>query len=168
MGFVQQEPSLFGLSVRDNITYGLTTPASDAAIEAACRSANAHDFISGFPEGYATKVGERGVRLSGGQKQRLAIARALLIDPCILLLDEATSALDSESEWEVQQAIATLMVGRTTVVVAHRLSTIRNCDQIVVVDGGRIVDTGTHDVLMARCTRYQDLVRRQTERIPEI
>lgn len=134
---------------------------SQSAIEAVALEANAHDFISKFPKGYDTLVGERGIQLSGGQKQRVAIARALLPSPKILLLDEATSALDSESEHLVQEAIDKAVVGRTVVIVAHRLSTIQRADQIVVVDDHEIVDIGKHAELLERCAKYQDLIKRQ-------
>jgi ABC-type multidrug transport system fused ATPase/permease subunit len=143
------------MSIKDNLTYGLQRTTSDKEIE------DAHQFIKTFPESYSTMVGERGLTLSGGQKQRLAIARALLVDPRVLLLDEATSALDAESEHLVQEAIKVLMVGRTTIIVAHRLSTVRDADQIVVVDKHAINDIGTHDELLARCAIYQELVRLQ-------
>jgi len=130
-------------------------------IEAACRLANAHTFISEFSEGYETIVGERGVRLSGGQKQRIAIARALLVEPRVLLLDEATSALDSESERLVQEAIDRASSGRTVVVVAHRLSTVQDAQQIAMVSKGSVVDAGTHKDLLGRCEPYAKLVRRQ-------
>jgi len=166
IGYVQQEPQLFGVSVRENLTYGLSEEAAakitQTELENICRDANAHDFISSWPDGYDTMVGERGVTLSGGQKQRIAIARALLTNCRILLLDEATSALDAESEHEVQMAIENAMVGRTVVVVAHRLSTIRSADQIVVMDNRKIVDVGTHDQLIEGCKRYQDLIKRQS------
>lgn len=165
IGYVQQEPQLFGISVRDNLTYGLSEEAAakitQVELEKACRDANAHEFISSWPEGYDTMVGERGITLSGGQKQRIAIARALLTNCRILLLDEATSALDAESEHEVQKAIDNAMVGRTVVVVAHRLSTIQSADQIVVMDNRKIVDVGTHEELLNGCKRYQDLIKRQ-------
>jgi len=134
-------------------------------VERVARVANAHSFISDFPEGYETIVGERGVRLSGGQKQRIAIARALLMEPKILLLDEATSALDSESEHIVQEAIDRLMQssGITTLVIAHRLSTVRDADAIVVVDGGSIQDVGRHEELLQRSNTYQQLVQRQLQ-----
>ncbi len=148
MAIVPQEVLLFGGSIRENIAYG-KPEASDAEIEAAARKANAHDFISSFPETYATLVGERGVQLSGGQRQRIAIARAVLKDPAILILDEATSALDSESERLVQEALDKLMMGRTSIVIAHRLSTIRNADRILVLDKGIVVESGTHDELIA-------------------
>jgi len=163
MGFVEQEPVLFGLNIRENICYGVQRDVTDKELEVVCRQANAHDFISKFPDAYETLVGERGVRLSGGQKQRICIARALLVNPRVLLLDEATSALDAESEHLVQQAIEKLMVGRTTIIVAHRLSTIRDANQIVVMHENRIVDIGTHSKLMASCEKYQELIKRQME-----
>eukprot|EP00978_Attheya_sp_CCMP212_P007761 scaffold18060_cov55-Attheya_sp.AAC.3 len=162
IGCVQQEPQLFGLTVRQNVYYGLDRQATDDEIVTVCKEANCHDFIMKWPEGYDTLVGERGVKLSGGQKQRIAIARALLVNPRILLLDEATSALDAESEHLVQEAIDNAMVGRTVIIVAHRLSTIMRADQIVVMDEHKIEDIGTHDVLMGRCSKYQDLLKRQS------
>ncbi|MEX1133173.1 MAG: ABC subfamily B transporter ATP-binding protein, partial [Flavobacteriales bacterium] len=148
MAIVPQEVILFGGSIRENIAYG-DPKASQDMIEAAARKANAHEFISSFPEGYDTVVGERGVQLSGGQRQRIAIARAVLKDPAILILDEATSALDSESERLVQDALEELMKGRTSLVIAHRLSTIRNADRILVLDKGSIVESGRHEELIA-------------------
>ena len=148
IGTVAQEPVLFSTSVGANIRYG-RQQATDEEVEAAARAANAHDFISGLPDGYQTEVGERGVRLSGGQKQRVAIARALLKDPPILILDEATSSLDAESESLVQDALERLMAHRTSLVIAHRLSTVRTADTVVVLDGGRVIESGTHDELMA-------------------
>ena len=147
MALVPQEVLLFGGSIAENIAYG-KPGATQGEIEAAARRANAHDFITGFPEGYATLVGERGVKVSGGQRQRIAIARALLKDPSILILDEATSALDAESERLVQQALEELMKGRTCFVIAHRLSTIRNADTIVMLRDGAVRETGSHDELM--------------------
>ncbi|RDX81090.1 ABC transporter B family member 2, partial [Mucuna pruriens] len=147
IGLVQQEPALFATSIYENIVYGKEGGSEAEVIEAA-KLANAHGFISALPEGYSTKVGERGVQLSGGQKQRVAIARAVLKNPEILLLDEATSALDLESERLVQQALDKLMQNRTTVVVAHRLSTIRNADQIAVLEDGKIIERGTHSRLV--------------------
>jgi len=161
IGFVQQEPTLFARSIRDNVTFGLDCLCADDEILDACRKANAYDFISKWPDGLDTLVGERGVQLSGGQKQRLAIARAILVNPCVLLLDEATSALDAESEHLVQKAIDNASEGRTVVIVAHRLSTIRKADQIVVLKDQTLQDVGTHEELMQRCPIYQNLVSRQ-------
>ena len=149
IGLVSQEPTLFAGTIRENIVYG-TEAASEEEIENAARSANAHDFISNLKDGYETRCGEQGVQLSGGQKQRIAIARAILKNPAILLLDEATSALDSQSEKVVQEALDRVSIGRTSVVVAHRLSTIQNCDQITVLEKGIVVETGTHASLMAK------------------
>ncbi|KAL6888374.1 hypothetical protein ACP4OV_009400 [Aristida adscensionis] len=149
IGLVSQEPTLFAGTIRENIVYG-TEIASEVEIENAARAANAHDFISNLKDGYDTWCGERGVQLSGGQKQRIAIARAILKNPAILLLDEATSALDSQSEKIVQEALDRVMVGRTSVVVAHRLSTIQNCDLITVLEKGVVVEKGTHAYLMAK------------------
>jgi len=162
VALVAQEPVLFAASVKENIAYGVAA-ATDDAVRAAATTANAHAFISAFPEGYDTLVGERGVQLSGGQKQRIAIARAILADPKLLLLDEATSALDAESEHVVQEAIDRLMKNRTTVVVAHRLSTIRSADVICVVEKGKLVERGTHDELYAQEGLYHQLVKRQLE-----
>jgi subfamily B ATP-binding cassette protein MsbA len=149
IGIVTQETVLFDESIEQNIAYGRPA-ATKAQIEAAARAANAHDFISALPEGYATLVGERGQRLSGGQRQRLAIARAILKDSPILILDEATSSLDSESELLVQHALANLMHNRTSFVIAHRLSTIRRADAIIVMERGRVVEVGRHDELLLR------------------
>ena len=157
---VQQETFLFGLSVRDNIRYG-RPDASDDAVEAAARSANAHEFIADLPLGYDTLVGERGVKLSGGQRQRLSVARAFLADPRILLLDEATSAVEPESERIIQDAIEHLMRGRTTIIAAHRLSTVRHADVIFVLDHGHLAEAGTHEELMRRDGRYASLIRQQ-------
>jgi len=156
MGFVTQEVVLFNDNVRNNIAYGRTNVDEQLVIEAA-RAANAHEFITALPHGYDTMIGEGGVLLSGGQRQRLAIARALFKDPPILVLDEATSALDTESERLVQQALNNLMQGRTTLVIAHRLSTIRSADKIVVLDKGAIVETGTHEELLAHRGVYRKL-----------
>jgi len=160
MALVAQEPVLFSGTLHDNIAYA-RDDADRAAVERAARDANAHDFITAFPDGYDTVIGERGVKLSGGQKQRIAIARALLADPRVLVLDEATSNLDAASEGLVQQALARLMKGRTTLLVAHRLSTVRDADRIVVVDHGRIVEQGRHEELMARGGVYRGLVEHQ-------
>lgn len=146
MSLVQQEPALFSTTIYENIKYG-KEEASEIEILRAARAANAHRFISRMPEGYQTNVGDRGVQLSGGQKQRVAIARAILKNPSILLLDEATSALDTESEKLVQEALDNLMEGRTTVMVAHRLSTIRNADTIAVLQQGKVVEIGSHEQL---------------------
>ncbi len=148
MAIVPQEVLLFGGTIRENIAYG-RPGASQAEIEAAARKANAHAFIADFPDGYDTVVGERGIQLSGGQRQRIAIARAVLKDPAILILDEATSALDTASEKLVQDALDTLMQGRTSLVIAHRLSTVRNADRILVLDKGTVVQSGPHDELIA-------------------
>ena len=149
MAIVPQEVLLFGGSIKDNIAYG-KPGATDQEVEEAAKKANAHDFIKGFPEGYDTLVGERGVQLSGGQRQRIAIARAVLKNPTILILDEATSSLDSESERLVQDALDKLMKGRTSIVIAHRLSTIRNADQILVLEKGVLKERGTHQELIAQ------------------
>lgn len=147
IGLVQQEPALFATTIYENIVYG-REGASETEVVAAATAANAHKFIGALPDGYNTKVGDRGVQLSGGQKQRVAIARAILKNPSILLLDEATSALDAESEKTVQEALDRMMKSRTTVVVAHRLSTIRNADVIAVVDDGKVVEQGSHNHLL--------------------
>ncbi|KAG9442707.1 hypothetical protein H6P81_018561 [Aristolochia fimbriata] len=149
IGLVQQEPSLFSTTIYENIRYG-KEGATEIEILNAAKAANAHEFISTLPEGYHTQVGERGVQLSGGQKQRVAIARAIIKDPRILLLDEATSALDAASEKLVQQALDTLMEGLTTVVVAHRLSTIQNTDRICVLEFGKVIESGSHNELICR------------------
>jgi ABC transporter fused permease/ATP-binding protein len=160
IGVVSQEPLLFATTVAENIRYG-RADASDAEVEAAARAANAHDFIARFPDGYQTLVGERGVQLSGGQKQRVAIARAVLKNPRLLILDEATSALDAESEHLVKEALDRLMTGRTSIIIAHRLSTVVGADSAVVLDGGVIVQSGPHAALMAEDGPYRRLVERQ-------
>lgn len=160
LGVVSQDTILFHDTVRANIAYALPEASNDA-VERAARAANAHEFIADLPNGYETVLGERGTRLSGGQRQRLAIARAILRDPPILILDEATSALDSESERLVQEAMEKLQRGRTVFVIAHRLSTVRNADVIVVLQAGRIVQTGTHDQLLAEGGLYRHLYRLQ-------
>jgi subfamily B ATP-binding cassette protein MsbA len=156
MGIVSQETVLFHDTVRANIAYG-HPDATSSQIEAAARAANAHEFVEQLPNGYETVVGERGVELSGGQRQRIAIARALLRDPPILILDEATSALDTESERLIQEAIETLLRGRTVFVVAHRLSTVQRADQILVLEEGYVVERGDHATLLARSGRYKRL-----------
>ena len=149
IAIVQQEPILFHRSLADNIAYGRPGADFDAVIDAA-KLANAHEFIERLPNGYGTLVGERGVKLSGGERQRVALARAFLADAPILILDEATSSLDSESEALIQEAMQRLMRGRTSIVIAHRLSTVRALDRILVFDRGEIVEEGTHRTLVAR------------------
>jgi ATP-binding cassette subfamily B protein len=160
LALVPQDPVIFSLSAAENIRYG-RPDATDAEVEAAARAAAAHDFIMALPQGYASSLGAKGVMLSGGQRQRIAIARAILRDPPLLLLDEATSALDAESEQAVQQALARLSQGRTTLVVAHRLATVRRADRIVVMEGGRITAMGTHDALVAEGGLYARLAALQ-------
>jgi ABC-type multidrug transport system fused ATPase/permease subunit len=163
MAIVPQDVLLFGGTIRENIAYGKPDASMDEIVEAA-KKANAHEFISGFPEGYDTIVGERGIKLSGGQRQRVAIARAVLKNPAILILDEATSSLDSESERLVQEALDKLMIGRTSFVIAHRLSTIRNADSIIVIDKGEVVESGTHSNLIEKQNGlYRNLSKLQFE-----
>ena len=172
MALVSQEPVLYARSIKRNIIYGMETedgvPESEVPtqneIEEAARLANAHDFICALPEQYDTECGERGVQLSGGQKQRLAIARALVRKPSVLLLDEATSALDADSEAVVQEALDRTMVGRTVLVIAHRLSTVQGADRIVVIKKGTVVEMGTHEDLLERQGAYALLVKRQMTR----
>lgn len=161
LGIVEQDVFLFDGTIAENIGYGLRR-AIFPEIEEAAIAANAHDFISKFELGYGTLIGERGVRLSGGQRQRLAIARALLANPRILIFDEATSNLDSESERLIHQSMERLMRGRTSLVIAHRLSTIMHADRIVVLEQGKIVETGSHTELMAGSGRYRQMVELQT------
>ena len=160
LGVVLQDNFLFDGTVAENIAYG-TPHATQADIERVSRIAHADEFVEAFEKKYDTVVGERGVRLSGGQRQRVAIARAVLADPRILLLDEATSSLDSESEALIQDGLRSLRAGRTTFVIAHRLSTIRSADQILVLEGGEIVERGTHAELLARGGRYRQLYDKQ-------
>jgi ATP-binding cassette, subfamily B, bacterial len=162
LALVQQDVFLFDGSVRDNIAYARHN-ASDAEVEDAARRANAHEFIVRLPEQYETFIGERGVKLSGGQQQRLAIARAILAKPQILILDEATSNLDTESEQLIQAAMATLLAGRTTFVIAHRLSTVRRADLILLMEDGRVIERGTHEELMRARGEYSRMVLRQAE-----
>ena len=161
ISIVSQEPTLFATTIAENIAYG--KEATQEEIEEAAKQANAHDFITTFEDGYETSVGERGIKLSGGQKQRVAIARALLMDPDILLLDEATSALDAESEHLVQEAIDRAMVGRTVLVIAHRLSTVRDANKVIVIQQGKIAEEGTHEELLELDGVYKKLVLRQLE-----
>ncbi|MFN8570392.1 MAG: ATP-binding cassette domain-containing protein, partial [Kouleothrix sp.] len=160
IGIVLQDTTLFSGSIRDNIAYG-HPEAPDDAVEAAARAAQAHEFITEFPDGYATIVGERGIGLSGGQKQRIAIARALLRDPRILILDDSTSAVDAETEYQIQQALDRLMQGRTSFVIAQRISTVRNASLIVLLDGGTIAAQGTHDELLQTSALYGEIIDSQ-------
>jgi subfamily B ATP-binding cassette protein MsbA len=160
VGLVPQEPALFSGTIRENIAYA-RPEAGDADVEAAARTAHAHEFIERLPAGYETLVGERGVKLSGGQRQRIAIARAILKDPAVLVLDEATSSLDTESERLIEDAMERLLVGRTTLIIAHRLSTVRRADRLVVLDRGRVVEEGTHAELLALSGLYARLYARQ-------
>jgi ATP-binding cassette subfamily B protein len=160
IALVPQDAAIFAASVRDNVRYG-RLDASDDQIRAACEAAFATEFIEHLPDGYDTDLGERGVRLSGGQRQRIAIARAILSDRPVLLLDEATSALDSESERMVQAALERLMQNRTTLIIAHRLATVRQVDRIAVIDAGRLLEVGSHDELLASNALYSRLAALQ-------
>lgn len=164
IGVVTQETFLFHASVRENLLYA-RPDASDAQLVEACRAANIHDFIASLPQGYDTLVGERGLRLSGGEKQRVSIARAILKDPKILVLDEATSSLDATSEFLIQNALEKLLSGRTSLIIAHRLSTVLSADQIVVLEAGRVVDVGSHEELMRRPGLYAVLFQQQFARV---
>jgi ATP-binding cassette subfamily B protein len=160
IGLVLQEPFLFFGTIADNIAYG-KPDATRAEIIAAARAAHAHEFILRLPQGYDSMVGERGQGLSGGERQRISIARALLINPRILILDEATSSVDSETEKEIQKALDNLVQGRTTIAIAHRLSTLQRADRLVVLDRGQVVEEGRHDDLMAREGAYFRLYQAQ-------
>ncbi len=160
IGVVMQDPILFNGSIRDNISYGRPdAPFED--IVAAARAANAHNFILGKPDGYDTILGEKGAGLSGGEKQRMSIARAILHDPKILILDEATSSVDAQTEKLLQEAISRLVGGRTTIAIAHRLSTLRDASRLVVLDQGRVVEVGTHEELIAKRGHFHHLVHLQ-------
>jgi ATP-binding cassette subfamily B protein len=160
IAIVPQEPVLFAGDVRENIRYGRAT-ASDEEIVVAARAAHVLEFVDRLPQDFATHLGERGVRLSGGQRQRIAIARAILRDPVLLLLDEATSSLDAQSEYQVQQALDTLMQGRTSIIIAHRLATVLKCDRIAVMDQGRLHAVGTHQQLLRQSPLYARLAALQ-------
>ena len=162
-GIVLQEPFLFPGTISENIAYA-RPEASPEEVMRAAKAANAHDFILRFPDGYDTQVGERGVRLSGGERQRLSIARAILHDPRILILDEATASVDTETEKQIQEAIQRLIKNRTTFAIAHRLSTLRNADRLLVIDKGKVAEIGTHDELMNKDQGiFRRLVEMQTE-----
>ena len=159
---VLQDPFLFNGSVAENIAYGKPGATLDEIV-AAAKAANAHDFILDFPEGYDTPVGERGLRVSGGERQRLSIARAILRNPRILILDEATASVDTETEAQIQDAIARLIEGRTTFAIAHRLSKLKNANRLLILDKGELAEIGTHDELIQRDGIYARLCRMQTE-----
>jgi ATP-binding cassette, subfamily B, bacterial len=161
IGYVAQDSFLADASVAANIGYGLDDVSRERVV-AAASAAEAHEFITALPNGYDTEVGERGQKLSGGQRQRIALARAIVRNPRLLVLDEATSAVDNETEAAIQRSLETLVVGRTSLIVAHRLSTVRNADRIHVMDGGRIVESGTHASLLAAGGQYAALWRLQT------
>jgi ABC-type multidrug transport system fused ATPase/permease subunit len=166
MALVSQEPFLFDMTIGDNIRFGVDDQiqVTQEEVEAACKASNIHEFITSLPEGYNTRVGDKGSQLSGGQKQRIAIARALIRKPRVLLLDEATSALDSDSERLVQEALDNILEegGRTTITIAHRLSTIQNADLICVVKDGRVIEQGTHWELLSLNGTYSELVHEQS------
>ena len=156
IGIVQQDVFLFDGTIKENILYGDPTASDERVIDAA-KKANIHDFVMGLDNGYDTNIGERGVRLSGGQKQRISIARAFLKDPAMLILDEATSALDNTTEIAIQRSLDKLCKGRTTIIVAHRLSTVKNADEIAVIEDGKVIEKGTHKELMEKGGVYKKL-----------
>ena len=160
VGVIEQDVFLFSRSVADNVAFGLGPEVDRDAVIAAAKAAQAHDFVMALPEGYDTVIGERGATLSGGQRQRLAIARALLTDPRVLILDDATSAIDSATEDAIQRAIYAVQRGRTTLMITHRLSQIRRADLVLVIHGGRLLDSGTHAELLERCGLYQRIFAR--------
>jgi ATP-binding cassette, subfamily B, bacterial len=162
IGIVEQQPFLFSRTIKENITYGVGRAVTDEEVEAAARAAAVHDVVVTFPEGYNTLVGEKGVTLSGGQKQRVAVARTLLKNPRILILDDATSSVDTETEGEIREALETLMKGRTTFIIAHRIQSVMNADLILVLDRGEIVQRGTHEQLMAQPGIYRQIYDVQT------
>jgi len=163
IGFVLQEPFLFSRTIKENIMYGVHREVTDEDVYRAAQAAAVHDVILGFPEGYETIVGEKGVTLSGGQKQRVTLARTLLKDPAILILDDATSSVDTETEAAIRDALEDLMPGRTTFIIAHRLQTVMSADLIVVLDKGRIVQRGTHDELLTQEGTYRRIYDLQTQ-----
>jgi ATP-binding cassette subfamily B protein len=162
IGIVLQETNLFSGTIRENIAYGRPY-ATQEEIEAAARAAQAHSFITSFPTGYKTVVGERGIGLSGGQKQRIAIARALLLNPSILILDDSTSAVDAETEYQIQQALQNLMENRTSFIIAQRISTVRNADLILLIQDGRLIAQGTHEELLRSSCEYAELLESQLQ-----
>jgi len=163
IGIVEQEPFLFSRTIGENIAYGVAREVSQGEIETAARAAAIHDVIQGFPDGYDTLVGERGVTLSGGQKQRVAIARTLLMNPRILILDDSTSSVDTETEALIREALERLMEGRTSFVIAHRIQSVMSADLILVLRDGRIVQRGTHDELLAQDGLYRRIHQAQTD-----
>jgi len=165
---IEQDIFLFSRSIAENISFGTGQEASVEEIEHCARQAQAHEFITGFPEGYASEVGERGVTLSGGQRQRIAIARAFLADPRILILDDSTSAIDSATEDQIQRAMRAVQQGRTTFIITHRLSQIRWADRILVLRRGELVDEGRHDELLARCEAYRHIFARYDVELPPL
>ncbi|VAW40204.1 Heterodimeric efflux ABC transporter, permease/ATP-binding subunit 1 [hydrothermal vent metagenome] len=163
IGIVMQEPFLFSLSIRDNITYGVTRSVTEAEVEAAARAAAVHEVILSFPNGYETKVGERGVTLSGGQKQRVTLARTFLRNPRLLILDDATSSVDTETEAEIRTALDRLMATRTTFLIAHRIQSVMSANLILVLENGRIIQRGTHDTLVNQPGTYQRIYNLQSQ-----